>query len=196
MDPSTYQRRNRTQEDEEAVVSRPEDPVFTHRDSKRDRTQVTNIPVWGVLTEPIQAQLENGEWTEYIPSSHIKYLEQTGAKTVPISYQMVDDELTGLLSQVSGVYITGDSSVASQNKRYQATLASILEYAFATNVEKSDYFPVIVQNHAFASFLNNRVPNDKSIMSILPGHLVNTNAKLRTTIDPAKSFIFDELTQE
>jgi len=118
VDPSTYQRRNRTQEDEEAVVSRPEDPVFTHRNTKRDRTLVTKVPVWGVVTEPIHAQLENGEWTEYIPSSHIKYLEQTGAKTVPISYQLRDDQLTELLSQVSGVYITGDSSVASQNKRY------------------------------------------------------------------------------
>jgi hypothetical protein len=53
---------------------------------------------------------------------------------------------------------------------------------------------VILQNYAFVTFLNNRVPNDKSIMALLPGQLVNNNAKLRTTVDPAKSFIFDELT--
>lgn len=59
---------------------------------------VTPIPVWGVLTEPIQGQLTNGMWTEYIPSSHIKYLEQTGAKAVPISYQASGHDLTALLN--------------------------------------------------------------------------------------------------
>lgn len=156
----------------------------------------TKVPVWAVLTEPIQAQLSQGEWTEYIPSSHIKYIEQTGAKAVPLSYQLADEELHTLLSQVSGIYITGDSGVASQNNRYLATISAIIEYALTTNIEKSDYFPVIVQNHAFAHFLNNRVPNDKSIMSLVPGSMVNGNVKLRTVVHPKKSFIFDELMPE
>ena len=97
---------------------------------------------------------------------------------------------------MSGVYITGDSSLASKNKRYLATLSEIIHYALITNTEKSDYFPVIVQNHGFTNFLNNRVPNDKSIMTVMPGHLVNKNARLRTVVDPKKSFIFDEMTQK
>jgi hypothetical protein len=94
------------------------------------------------------------------------------------------------------VYFTGDSEMASKNNRYLATLANVLEYAFTTNAEDSEYFPVVLQNYAFTSFLNNRVPFDKSIMTLLPGDLVNGNAKLRTTIDPLKSFIFDELSQD
>ena len=34
------------------------------------------------------------------------------------------------------------------------------------------------------------------ITSQLPNYLVNTNAKLRTVIDPRNTFIFDELTPE
>ncbi len=74
--------------------------------------------MWGVVTEPIQGKLQDSDWTEYIPTSHIKYLEQTGSKVVPISYQAEEEDLVTLLSQVSGVYFTGDSSKASQNKRY------------------------------------------------------------------------------
>ncbi len=82
------------------------------------------------------------------------------------------------------------------NKRYQATLASVVAYAFDRNNAQADYFPVILMNSAFETFINNRVPQDKSILSQLPGSLVNNNVKLRTTIEPSRSFIFDELTPE
>lgn len=55
---------------------------------------------------------------------------------------------------------------------------------------------MIIQSNAFQTFLSDRVPHDKSILSLLPGSLVNQNAKLRTTVDPSKSFILDELTHD
>lgn len=48
------------------------------------------------MTEPIKGNIEGG-WTEYIPSSHVKFLEQTGAKVVAISYKMKKDDLYDLL---------------------------------------------------------------------------------------------------
>ena len=60
------------------------------------------------MTEPIKGNIEGG-WTEYIPSSHVKFLEQTGAKVVAISYKMKKDDLHNLLDQVSGIYFHGDS---------------------------------------------------------------------------------------
>jgi hypothetical protein len=82
-----YSRRNRTEDDEATVVNRPDDPTFVKRTGKRDRQVNNKVPVCGIVTEPIQGQLQEGSWTEYIPSSHVKYLEQTGCKVVPISYQ-------------------------------------------------------------------------------------------------------------
>jgi hypothetical protein len=48
------------------------------------------------MTEPIVGNIKGG-WTEYIPSSHVKFLEQTGAKVIPISYTLSKEELTRLL---------------------------------------------------------------------------------------------------
>jgi hypothetical protein len=88
---------------------RPEDPVFRKPGfNRRDRTTQVKTPVWGIVTEPLKGKIEGG-WTEYIPSSHVKFLEQTGAKVVSISYTLSKSELYRVLDQVSGVYMHGDS---------------------------------------------------------------------------------------
>lgn len=48
-------------------------------------------------------------YDEYIPAAHVKFIEQTGAKVIPISYHLERASLESLLSQVSGLYIHGDS---------------------------------------------------------------------------------------
>ena len=103
-----YGRKNETKQKEEEVV-RPEDPVFRKPGfNRRDRTTQVKTPVWGIVTEPLKGKVEGG-WTEYIPSSHVKFLEQTGAKVVSISYTLSKSELYRVLDQVSGVYMHGDS---------------------------------------------------------------------------------------
>lgn len=94
------------------------------------------------------------------------------------------------------MYYTGDSSDAHLNKQYQATFSNILAYAFNRNHEKGDYFPVFLVGNTFQTFINNRVPQDKSTLSLLSHSMINNNVKLRTTIDPSKSFILDELTNQ
>ena len=96
------------------------------------------------MTEPLKGSISGGDWTEFIPSHHVRYLEQTGSKVVPLSYKLSNDDLIKLLDQVSGVYIPGDSIEAPTDKRFAATYANILSYAFEHNHEKSDYFPVIM----------------------------------------------------
>jgi hypothetical protein len=43
------------------------------------------------------------------------------------------------------------------------------------------------------TFLKNRLSSDVLPLSAMPSYLFNNNVKLRTTIDPSKSFMFDEL---
>lgn len=102
-------------------------------------------PVWGIVTEPIAkgAQIQ-GEWKEYVPSSHVKYLEQTGAKVVAVSYTMQKDDLYDLLDQLSGVYFAGDSVEAPSSRQYASLFANVLSYAFEHNHDKFDYFPVVM----------------------------------------------------
>jgi hypothetical protein len=73
-------------------------------------------PVWGIVTEPITGSLSNSEYKEFIPSSHVKFIEQTGTKVVPISYKLSKPDLLALLDQLSGVYFTGDSIEAPKDQ--------------------------------------------------------------------------------
>ena len=65
----------------------------------------------------------------YIMSSHIKFLEQAGARIVPVNYRMKLTALKKLLSQLNGIYIPGDSPNILNNTRYMYTILSILEWA-------------------------------------------------------------------
>ena len=49
------------------------------------------------------------QYTEYIPESHVRFLEQQGIKVIPISYTMEKTDLYDLLDQINGIYIHGDS---------------------------------------------------------------------------------------
>ena len=45
----------------------------------------------------------------YVPRSHVQFLEQSGNRVIPIDYQIPEEELLELLSQISGLYLPGDS---------------------------------------------------------------------------------------
>ena len=194
LDPA-YHYKNETKPKEEEIV-RPEDPVFRKPGFKRhDRTSQVKTPVWGIVTEPIKGKIDGG-WTEYIPSSHVKFLEQTGAKVIAISYNIDKNELYRLLDQVSGVYLHGESIEAPKLNKFQATFGLILAYAFEHNHDKNDYFPVFMLGSTLQTFLQNRLAQDVLPLSNVPSYLFNKNVKLRATIDPSKSFILDEISKD
>lgn len=83
-------------------IDKTDDPVFSDGGRKHgDETFNFKTPVWGVLTEPIRGSLDDtsdlSTYSEYIPASHIKFLEQTGAKVIPISYKLSREDLYQLL---------------------------------------------------------------------------------------------------
>ena len=55
---------------------------------------------------------EDGEvsgYAEYVPAAHVKFIEQTGAKVIPVSFRLEKDSLISLLNKINGLYIPGDS---------------------------------------------------------------------------------------
>jgi hypothetical protein len=90
-------------------IDDPLDPVYSkRRDHDHFITEEeiikkinSKLPVWGILTEPLHGTLkqddEVSEYQEYIPAAHVKFIEQTGAKVVPVSYKMSKEELYSLL---------------------------------------------------------------------------------------------------
>ena len=147
-------------EEEDVEVVRPADPIFRKAGFKRgDKTQRVKTPVWGIMTEPIKGKIE-GQWTEYIPTSHVKFLEQTGAKVVAVSYNTHKDELIAILDQISGIYFHGDSVEAPSSRRFQSSFGTVLGYAFEHNHDKFDYFPVFMMGSTLQTFLANRLGHD------------------------------------
>lgn len=65
---------------------------------KRVHLYSKNRPVYGILTEPLRGDISKGDanldhMKEYIPASHVQFLEQSSIKVVPISYQLSAEDL-------------------------------------------------------------------------------------------------------
>ena len=85
------------------------------------------------MTEPLKGSLHesHGEvegLEEYVPTSHVKFLEQAGIKVIPISYKTSEEELMKLLDKVNGIYFHGDSHKSFKNDQFQSTVKNILLY--------------------------------------------------------------------
>lgn len=65
---------------------------------KRVHIYSKNRPTYGIITEPLRGDISKGfenieHMKEYIPTSHVQFLEQASIKVVPISYQLPEEEL-------------------------------------------------------------------------------------------------------
>jgi hypothetical protein len=82
------------------------------------------IPIIGVLTEPLRGSLHQDDHriaaaaNEYIPTAHVKFLEQAGIKVIPVSFTKTETQLTQLLDNLNGIYIHGDSLKSLQNTQF------------------------------------------------------------------------------
>lgn len=102
------------------------------------------------MTEPITGSVKDSDgiikvgYDEYIPAAVVKFIEQTGAKVVPVSYHLTRSSLVVLLDQVSGLYLHGDSSAALTSHEFQATFSYIIAYMYDRSDARYDYFPVFM----------------------------------------------------
>jgi hypothetical protein len=57
-------------------------------------------PIFGMLTQPMGEHI-NGEnldgKSSYLPVSHVKYIESSGARVIPIDYNIAENELILIL---------------------------------------------------------------------------------------------------
>jgi len=90
--------------------------------------------VYGVLTEPLEGDLQGksdkveAAERSYVPRAHVQFLEQAGIRVVPISYLDSVESILTQLEQVNGLYCPGDSERLLEDKLYQQSFKTILEY--------------------------------------------------------------------
>ena len=92
--------------------------------------------MWGILTEPLKGTLSDSEniimnnYTEYIPASFVSFIEQTGARVIPVSYKLTRDSFYNLLGQLNGLALFGDSGSNLEDPEFQATFSFLVTYMF------------------------------------------------------------------
>jgi hypothetical protein len=118
-----------------------------------DKKKDTRVPVWGILTEPLRGTLKNDDivlsgYDEYIPAALVQFIEQTGAKVIPVSYKLTRTSLYRLLDQLNGLAIHGDSSSTLDNDQFQSTFSYIISYMYDQADGFFNYFPVFMMGNS------------------------------------------------
>eukprot|EP01137_Pigoraptor_chileana_P017503 Opistho-2@75659 len=95
-------------------------------------------PIIGIPTQ----EMDNATMgAHYIAASYAKFVEQAGARVVPLHLDYDSATLNSLLDQINGVLIPGGHSVIDPETRIYKFSKQIVNYAIRAN-DNGDHFPV------------------------------------------------------
>ena len=124
---------------------------------------LNNKPVIGILTIPLaewshkmknQHTINSTKAKSYLPEAYVRWIENSGARVVPIQYNLTKPIMLGLLAQVNGVIICGESSTKNFIKNHFKSeihpdmirwmKSAFVIYEFAKHQNHQDkYFPLL-----------------------------------------------------
>jgi len=125
-----------------------------------NKTEINNRPVIGILTMPLSnwlgdnIKLDNRRAKSYLPAAYVRWIENSGARVVPIQYTATKPIIKSYLEQINGVIICGDISpvnYANMDKdtvieeeviRWMKAEFTIFQWAKKQN-NIGNYFPVL-----------------------------------------------------
>ena len=128
--------------------------------SSKTSTSVNNQPVIGILTIPLSNWLgdniaiDSERAKSYLPAAYVRWIENSGARVVPIQYTLTKPIMNSYLAQVNGVIICGDISPVNVSNmkpdtqiemnviRWAKAEFHIFEWAKKQN-RMGTYFPVL-----------------------------------------------------
>jgi hypothetical protein len=130
----------------------------------------------------------------FILMSHVKLLQQGGARIVPISYRLTENQLNSILSQVNGVYIPGDTPAVLENERYLETVRTILQWAQDRNTqEPADHFPLVAVSYGYLALIMTAIRGQDTIQTV-PQSLLWRSNELNLRIKPEDTYLLDGYT--
>ncbi|XP_028925103.1 gamma-glutamyl hydrolase [Ornithorhynchus anatinus] len=97
-------------------------------------------PVLGILMQECDFKAFQSLGKYYIAASYVKYLESAGARVVPISLTLSEEEYETLFQSINGVLFPG-GSVDLQTSQYARVAKLLYNKALKAN-DQGDYFPV------------------------------------------------------
>ena len=108
--------------------------------SKEERV-LTETPVIGIITNPVPF----AGYDTYVMGAYVRYVEQSGAKVVPIHHKASDEDICAQLEKINGVILQGgvteimtmDGELTSYGKKVKV----IVEKAKELN-SRGIHFPI------------------------------------------------------
>jgi len=105
-------------------------------------------PIVGVLSQPlgveaaeVGAASSNATRQTYIAASYVKFLEQAGARVVPVHYDASEAELTALFGSINGLLLPGGGSDLKNTTRLHRAGKTLYDLAVKAN-DAGDFFPL------------------------------------------------------
>ena len=164
-------------------------------------------PVIGVLTEPFRGSVTptsddyNMETFDqymsrfsYVPRSHVQFLEQSGTRVIPIDYQIPEEELLELLSQISGLYVPGDSHQSITDEKYKESFLTSMMFAEAKAFEDQVHFPVFLMGNSLQTYIRSKSKSRGSITEMKG--FKHTNSRVELIKHPEETFFFGSLDRD
>ena len=129
-------------------------------DKTSSPTEINNRPVIGILTNALSDWLgdnitiDNKRAKSYLPAAYVNWIENSGARVVPIQFTATEPVIFSYLSQLNGVIICGNISPVDYNNlskdikiekdvlRWMQAEFSIFQWAKKQN-NMGNYFPVL-----------------------------------------------------
>lgn len=167
----------------------------------------TDTPIYAILTQPYTNEPEPADEMGYFPEagnatealkntfikmSHVKFLEQGGARIVPVSYKLDKNQLNQILEQVNGIYIPGDSGAILQNERYLAGVREVLQWAQSHNVVNEQHFPVAAVGYGYLALMMTAIKSEETIQT-MPEETILSSEELNLRLKPEDTYFFDGL---
>lgn len=131
---------------------------------------------------------------QFIEATHVKYLEQAGARVVPIDYTLPEEAVNKQLSQINGLYIPGDSKslISHGNLEYTKAIQRMLKWAQLHNRAESQHFPVLGVGYGALALMKSQMMSDIHLSDFKP----KNKMQLNLAQEPEHTYIFDEYKKE
>ena len=164
--------------------------------SGKTSTEINNEPVIGILTLPLSnwlgdnISLDSRRAKSYLPAAYVRWIENSGARVVPIQYTATAPIIKSYLAQINGVIICGDISpinYASMDKdtkidmeviRWAKAEFTIYQWAKKQN-NMGNYFPLLGIGMGYEELM---------FMTLMPKYYIKL-----TTSKSAMDFSSDEV---
>ena len=103
--------------------------------------QLNLRPIVGILTQPTRREGIEQQARSYIEASFVKFVEQAGARAVPIHYDATKAELKHVFGRVNGLLFTGGATDLFETPLLRESAAHLFDLAVAAN-DAGYHFPL------------------------------------------------------